>query len=58
MKMFPEHYFKDEYIRKRCKAHYEEAFEVSDEQIAGYRVKLSNLATYMKEIKQAFSWYY
>jgi REP element-mobilizing transposase RayT len=56
--IFPEHYYKDEEIRKRCKAHYGEDFEVSDEQIAYYRGKLSSLANYMKEIKQAFSWYY
>jgi len=56
--MLPEHYFKDEEIRKRCKAHYGEDFEVFDEQIADYRSKLSSLANYMKEIKQAFSWYY
>ena len=56
--MFSGHYFNDEEIRKRCKAHYGEDFEVSDEQVAGYRVKFSNLANYMKEIKQAFSWYH
>ena len=58
IQMFPEHNYKDEEIRKRCKAHYGEDFEVSDEQIVDYRVKLSSLANYMKEIKQAFSWYY
>ena len=58
IQMFPEHNYKDEEIRKRCKAHYGEDFELSDEQIANYRVKLSSLANYMKEIKQAFSWYY
>jgi hypothetical protein len=51
-------YYKDEEIRKRCKAHYGEDFELSCEQIGDYRVKLSSLANYMKEIKQAFSWYY
>ena len=55
---FPEHYYKDEEIRKRCKVHYGEDFELSDEQIANYRGKLSSLANYMKEMKQAFSWYY
>ena len=49
--MLPENYFEDEEIRRRCKAHYGEDFEVSDEQIANYRVKLSSLANYMKEIK-------
>ena len=58
IQMFPEHYLEDEEIRSRCKAHYGEDFEVSDEQIGYYRVKLSSLANYMKEIKQAFSWYY
>ena len=58
IQMFPEHYYKDEDIRKRCKAHYGEDFEVSDEHIVDYRGKLSSLANYMKEIKQAFSWYY
>ena len=56
--MLPENYFEDEEIRRRCKAHYGEDFEISDEQIANYRVKLSSLANYMKEIKQSFSWYY
>jgi putative transposase len=58
IQMFPEHNYEDEEIRKRCKAHYGEDFVVSDEQIGDYRVKLSSLANYMKEIKQAFSWYY
>jgi hypothetical protein len=56
--MFPEPHFEDEEIRKRCKAHYGEDFELSDEQIDNYRDKLSSLANYMKEIKQTFSWYY
>ena len=56
--MFPEHNYKDEEIRKRCKAHYGEDFEVPDEQIVDYKGKLSSLANYMKEIKQAFSWYF
>ena len=58
IQMFPEHNYKDEEIRKRCKGHYGEDFEVSDEQVVNYRDKLSSLANYMKEIKQAFSWYY
>jgi hypothetical protein len=45
-------------IRKRCKNHYGEDFEVSDEQIADYRDRLSSLANCMKEVKPAFSWYY
>ena len=58
IQMFPENYFENEEIRRRCKAHYGEDFEVYDEQIGDYKVKLSSLANYMKEIKQAFSWYY
>src|SRR5210317_100745 len=58
IQMFPEHHYEDEEIRKRCRAHYGEDFELSDEQIGDYRSKLSSLANYMKEIKQAFSWYY
>jgi len=58
IQMIPEHNFDDEEIRKRCKTHYGDDFEVSDEQIAGYRDKLSSLANYIKEIKQAFSCYY
>jgi len=58
IQMFPEHYYKDEEIRKRCKAHYGEDFEISDEQLVYYRGKLSSLANYIKEIKQTFSWYY
>ena len=58
IQMFPEHYYKDEEIRKRCRAHYGEDFEIADQQISAYRAKLSSLANYMKEIKQAFSWYY
>jgi hypothetical protein len=59
--MLPEHNYKDEKdeeIRKRCKAYYGEEFEVSDEQIVEYGVKLSSLANYMKGIKQAFFRYY
>jgi REP element-mobilizing transposase RayT len=58
IQMFPENYFEDEEILRRCKAHYGENFELFHEQIDNYRVKLSSLANYMKEIKQAFSWYY
>jgi hypothetical protein len=58
IQMFPEYHFKDEDIQQRCKAHYDENFELSAEQIDAYRLKLSSLANYMKEIKQAFSWYY
>ena len=40
VQMFPKHYYKDEEIRNRCKAHYGEDFELSDEQIDNYRVCL------------------
>jgi REP element-mobilizing transposase RayT len=58
VQMFPGHHYPDEEIRRRCQAHYGEGFELSDEQVAHFRGKLSSLANYMKEIKQAFSWYY
>ena len=49
IQMFPENSFKDEEIRKRCKAHYGEDFVISDEQIGDYRVKLSSLARYFTD---------
>jgi putative transposase len=58
IQMFPEHYFTDDEIKKRCKAYFGKDYEIIDEQIAYYRKKLSRLPNYMKEIKQAFSWYY
>ncbi len=58
IQMFPEHTFTDEKIKKRIKAYYGKDFHVADEQIEYYRSKLSSLGNYMKEIKQAFSWYY
>jgi putative transposase len=54
----PEHYFSDEDIMARLKAHYGKGFEISEGQIDRYRKKLYRLSNYMKEIKQAFSWYY
>lgn len=54
----PEHYYSDEDIIKRLKIHYGKDFEVAKEQLDIYRNKFSSLANYMKEIKQAFSWYY
>jgi putative transposase len=33
-------------------------YEIIDEQVVYYRNKLSRLPNYIKEIKQAFSWYY
>ena len=54
----PEQYFSDEDIVARLKAHYGKGLEISEEQVDKYRKKLSRLSNYMKEIKQAFSWYY
>ena len=56
--IYPETYFSDEEILKRCKAHYGEDLTLSDEQLSFYREKLSSLSDYMKEIKQSFSRYY
>jgi len=56
--IYPETYFSDEEILKRCKAHYGEDFILSEEQMSFYREKLSSLSDYMKEIKQSFSRYY
>lgn len=56
--IIPEHNFSDEDIIARLKAHYGNKFEVTKDQLSIYRRKLSGLANYMKEIKQAFSWYY
>ncbi len=54
----PGAHFSDEEILKRCKAHYGKDLTLSDEQLSFYREKMSSLSDYMKEIKQAFSWYY
>jgi putative transposase len=54
----PEDNFSDEDIIARLKAHYGKHFEVTKDQIDIYRKNFSSLEGYMKEIKQAFSWYY
>ena len=48
IQMFPGHHYPDEEIRRRCQAHYGEGFELSDEQVAHYRGKLSSLANYIQ----------
>ncbi len=56
--VFPEQYFSDDEVRKRCRVFYGDDFQISDRQVGYYREKLSSLPKYMKEIKQAFSSYY
>jgi len=58
LRVFPEKTISDEEIKKRTRFHYGQDFDISKEQIPYYRNKLSSLAHYMKEIKQAFSVYY
>ena len=41
IQMFPEHYFTDDEVRKRCKAYFGKDYEIIDEQIGYYRKKLS-----------------
>ncbi|MBA4369539.1 MAG: hypothetical protein C0403_18080, partial [Desulfobacterium sp.] len=58
VQVFPELYFSDDEVRKRCRFFYGDDFQISDRQVGYYREKLSSLPKYMKEIKQAFSSYY
>ncbi len=58
IEVFPQDKYTDKEIKRRLKAHYGKDRHIPDEQMEYYRKKLSNLANYMKEIKQAFSWYY
>jgi len=58
IQIMPEHYYTDAAIIEKLKAHYGDNFELYDKQIDYYRQKLSSLSNYMKEIKQAFSFYY
>jgi len=58
VQIVPDHYYTDDAIIERLKAHYGDNFELDNKQIDYYRQKLSNLSKYMKEIKQTFSFYY
>ncbi len=53
----PDRYFSDEEIKNRLGSHYGTDGEMFSEKIDHYREKLSKLSNYMKEVKQAFSWY-
>ena len=58
LRMLPGNTISDEEIEKRLRNHYGREFELSDDRTPYYRDKLSSLASFMKEIKQAFSVYY
>jgi putative transposase len=58
IEVFPEDKYTDKEIKRRLKAHYGKDRHIPNEQMEYYRKKLSSLANYMKEIKQAFSWHY
>ena len=56
--MLPETDFSDEEIKKRYGAHYGEDKILSDGQIPFWRLKLSNLSEFMREVKVGFARYY
>ncbi len=58
VQVFPEQFFSNDEIRKRCRSFYGDDFQLSERQMGYYREKLSTLPKYMKEIKQTFSSYY
>jgi len=58
MKMFPEHKFTNEDIKKRYAAFYGDKRLLADGQIPVLREKLSNLSEFVREIKVGFARYY
>ena len=58
VRMLPEDRFPVEELIKRIQNHYGVDMDVSEGRIPYYKEKLSSLANFMKEIKQAFSVYY
>jgi REP element-mobilizing transposase RayT len=58
VRMLPDHYFTDAEIKKRFELFYGGDREFSEERIAHYREKWSNLSEFVKDIKQTFSRYY
>jgi len=58
MKMFPEHKFTNEDIKKRYAAFYGDKRLLADGQIPILREKLSNLSEFVREIKVGFARYY
>ena len=58
VRMLPEDFFTVDELIQRLQNHYGEDIDVAEGRISYYKDKLSKLANYMKEIKQAFSVYY
>ncbi|MCP3923301.1 MAG: hypothetical protein GY714_12020 [Desulfobacterales bacterium] len=58
VKMFPDHYYSDEEIKKRFIRFYGKDRDFSNDWIPGFRKKWSRLSEFIKEIKQTFSRYY
>ena len=58
VKMFPDHKFTDEDIKKRYVGFYGDDRAFSDGQIPSLREKLSNLSEFVREIKVGFTRYY
>ena len=58
VKMFPEHKYTDEEIKKRYAAFYGDKRELYEGQIPSLREKFSNLSEFVREIKVGFTRYY
>ena len=58
VRMFPEHKFRDEDIKKRYEAFYGDDRVFAAGQIPSLREKLSNLSEFVREIKVGFTRYY
>ena len=58
VKMFPEHKFTDENIKKRYVGFYGDDRAFADGQVPSLREKLSNLSEFVREIKVGFARYY
>ncbi len=58
VKMYPEHDFTDEDIKKRFTRFHGDDTNFTDKKIEFYREKWSNLSEYIKDIKQNFSRFY
>jgi len=58
VRMFPEHKYTDEDIKKRYETFYGDDSMFASGWIPSLREKLSNLSEFVKEIKQSFSRYY
>ncbi len=58
VRMLPGDRFTEEEVIKRLQHHYGEEFNLAEGRIPYYNEKLSSLANFVKEVKQAFSVYY